>query len=221
MNLLATVKIVSHTSFIVKETSLLYRLALYFYDVFFGGWHWNYDVCDLGEGGVKKPGKNSDVFYGRTPNKTGNKSISFQTKRKSHWSKEGYWTKNDGLYNAGDQTLVEVASQVFFSKHVFKRCFQTFQSSIERRIRKLWQKCKKNKNSNATSKRSRVILRPIHQNQMRNVSFSYKQTSLYVFDSQEYIHMEYKLYNNSAATLIRLVVEFFLRSTILYVCFHY
>ena len=64
------------------------------------------------------------------------------------------------------------------------------------------------------------LLWPIHQNQMRNVSFSYKQTSLYVFDIQEYIHMEYKLYNNRAATLIRLVVEFILRSTILYVCLY-
>ena len=32
---------------------------------------------------------------------------------------------------------------------------------------------------------------------------------VYVFDSQEYIHMEYELYNNRATTLISLVVEFF------------
>ena len=118
----------------------------------------------------------------------------------------------------GIKPLLRLHHRFFFSKHVFKRCFQTFQSSIEWRIRKLWRKCKKNKNSNATSKRSWVILRPIHQIQMRNVSFSYKQTSLYVFDSQEYIHMEYKLYNNRASNLIRLVVEFILRSTILYLC---
>ena len=92
------------------------------------------------------------------PHKTGNKSISFQTKRKSHWSKEGYWIKNDGLYNARGQTLVEVASQ-FFSKHRISRdVFLTFQSSI--RIRKLSQKCKENKNLHTTSKRLWIYCGP-------------------------------------------------------------
>ena len=66
-------------------------------------------------------------------NKTGNKSISFQTKRKSHLSKEGYRTKNDGLCNAGGQILVKVASQFIFPNLEFQEMF--FKISIFHRMK--------------------------------------------------------------------------------------
>ena len=112
----------------------------------------------------------------------------------------------------GVKPLLRLHHICFFQNIGLQAIFKLFNLPQNERLRKYYKNVKRTKIQMRLQKDC-GFLWPIHQNQMRNVSFSYKQTSLYVFDSQEYIHMEYKLqgpklYNNRAATLIRLVVEF-------------
>ena len=117
----------------------------------------------------------------------------------------------------GVKPLLRLHHICFFQKIGLQVIYKLFNLPQNERLGKYYKNVKRTKIQMRLQKDC-GFLWPIHQNQMRNVSFSYKQTSLYVFDSQEYIHTEYKLYNNRAATLIRLVVELILSITVLFVC---